>query len=194
MGSWQELPEWAQELAEYFQEGESALFILHGQVFDYTRVNGDYLPFRHFLGHWLSPVPPCGVLQSRPGVGVLGTTSAKTPSGKPWSHQPRGWHRGKKTARTSPRVRARALRALGQQPQATPLPQSPREVLQLAERVMTAPCRQPCLSQPLALILEYAETIVPAVDLGSMGEPDRGRLWLPCCVGPGSGSWWRPAT
>ena len=54
MGSWQEIPEWAQELAEHFQEGESALFILHGQVFDYTRVNGDYLPFRHFLGHWLA--------------------------------------------------------------------------------------------------------------------------------------------
>ena len=74
------------------------------------------------------------------------------------------------------RVRARALRALGQQPQAKPLPQSPREVLQLAERVMTAPCRQGCLSQPLALVLEYAETIVPAVDLGSMGEPDRAAL------------------
>ena len=41
MGSWQELPEWAQELAGHFQEGESALFILHGQVFDYTRVNSD---------------------------------------------------------------------------------------------------------------------------------------------------------
>ena len=54
MGPWQELPEWAQELAEHLNEGESALFILHGQVFDYTRVNGDYLPFRHFLGHWLA--------------------------------------------------------------------------------------------------------------------------------------------
>ena len=54
MGPWQELPEWAQELAEHINEGESALFILHGQVFDYTRVNGDYLPFRHFLGHWLA--------------------------------------------------------------------------------------------------------------------------------------------
>ncbi len=54
MGPWQELPEWAQELADHFNEGESALFILHGQVFDYIRVNGDYLPFRHFLGHWLA--------------------------------------------------------------------------------------------------------------------------------------------
>ena len=54
MGSWQALPEWAEELAGHFQEGESALFILHGQVFDYTLVNGDYLPFRHFLRHWLA--------------------------------------------------------------------------------------------------------------------------------------------
>ena len=35
------------------REGESALSILHGQVYDYTRVNGDYLPFRHFLAQWL---------------------------------------------------------------------------------------------------------------------------------------------
>jgi SpoVK/Ycf46/Vps4 family AAA+-type ATPase len=49
-------------------------------------------------------------------------------------------------------------------------------VLQLAERVMIAPCRPGGLPQPLALILEYAETIVPAVDLGSMGEPDRASL------------------
>ncbi|MFA5111941.1 MAG: ATP-binding protein, partial [Desulfobaccales bacterium] len=74
------------------------------------------------------------------------------------------------------RVRARALRALGQPPQAKPLPQSPREVLQLAERVMATPCQPGGLSQPLALILEYAETIVPAVDLGSMGEADRASL------------------
>jgi SpoVK/Ycf46/Vps4 family AAA+-type ATPase len=57
-----------------------------------------------------------------------------------------------------------------------PLPQSPREVLQLAERVMAASCRGPQICQPLALILEYAETIDPAVDLGSMGEPDRAAL------------------
>ena len=41
MGSWQELPDWVQELAEHFKEGESVLFILHGQFFDYTRVNSD---------------------------------------------------------------------------------------------------------------------------------------------------------
>ncbi len=68
------------------------------------------------------------------------------------------------------------MNALGQKPGPQPLPQSPREVLQLAERVMAAPCRRPQTCKPLALILEYAETIVPAVDLGSMGEPDRAVL------------------
>ena len=53
MGPFQELPPWAQEFAEHLGEGETALFILHGQVFDYTRVNGDYLPFRLFLSQWL---------------------------------------------------------------------------------------------------------------------------------------------
>jgi SpoVK/Ycf46/Vps4 family AAA+-type ATPase len=41
---------------------------------------------------------------------------------------------------------------------------------------MTASCQGLGLARPLALILEYAETMVPAVDLGSMGEPDRASL------------------
>ncbi len=41
---------------------------------------------------------------------------------------------------------------------------------------MAAPCQRQPTCKPLALILEYAETIVPAVDLGSMGEPDRAAL------------------
>ena len=53
MGPWTKLPEWAQAMEESLREGESALSILHGQVYDYTRVNGDYLPFRHFLAQWL---------------------------------------------------------------------------------------------------------------------------------------------
>ena len=169
MGPWQELPEWAQELAEHLKEGEAALFVLHGQVFDYIRVNGDYLPFRHFLGHWLAQERH--VVFYNLGLGlefwdVPGENAFRLALAPPAPEDD--------DAEDVSRVRARALRALGQQP--TPLPQSPREVLQLAERVMTAPCRPGGLSQPLALILEYAETLVPAVDLGSMGEPDRASL------------------
>ena len=175
MGSWQALPAWAQELAEHFKEGESALFILHGQVFDYTRVNGDYLPFRHFLGHWLAQSRH--VVFYNLGLGLeFGDDVGESAFRQALEPPTQGLAPGEETDEDVSRVRARALRALGQQPQAKPLPQSPREVLQLAERVMTAPCRQGCLSQPLALILEYAETIVPAVDLGSMGEPDRAAL------------------
>jgi len=174
MGSWQALPEWAQELAEHFQEGESALFILHGQVFDYTRVNGDYLPFRYFLGHWLAQSRQ--VVFYNLGLGLeFGDAVAENAFRQALEPPTQGLAPGEEDPEDVSRVRARALRALGQ-PQATPLPQSPREVLQLAERVMTAPCRQACLPQPLALVLEYAETMVPAVDLGSMGEPDRAAL------------------
>jgi len=171
MGPWQELPAWCQELAEHVQEGESALFILHGQVFDYIRVNGDYLPFRHFLGQWLAQARHVAFYNLGLGLefwdapGETAFRQALEPAAATEDDD----------ADIS-RVRVRALGALGQRPQAHPLPQSPREVLQLAERVMTAPCRPGGLSQPLALVLEYAETIVPAVDLGSMGEPDRASL------------------
>jgi AAA+ superfamily predicted ATPase len=171
MGPWQELPEWAQELEEHLKEGESALFILHGQVFDYLRVNGDYLPFRHFLGHWLA--------QERHAVFYnlgLGLEFWDEPGENAFrlALEPPLPDTGDEEDVS--RVRARALKALGQQPTPKPLPQSPREVLQLAERVMTGTCQQGGLIQPLALILEYAETIVPGVDLGSMGEPDRASL------------------
>jgi SpoVK/Ycf46/Vps4 family AAA+-type ATPase len=171
MGLWQNLPEWAHELGEHAKEGEAALFILHGQVFDYIRVNGEYLPFRHFLGHWLA--------QERHAVFYnlgLGLEFWDDPAETAFrlALEPPLPDTGEEEDVS--RVRARALKALGQQPTPKPLPQSPREVLQLAERVMTATCQQSGLTKPLALILEYAETIVPAVDLGSMGEPDRASL------------------
>jgi len=171
MGPWQEIPEWAQELAEHLKEGESALFVLHGQVFDYIRANGDYLPFRHFLGHWLAQARQ--VVFYNLGLGLEFWDAAGEDAFRLALSPAAGEADDEEDVS---RVRARALNALGQKPTPTPLPQSPREVLQLAERVMTAPCRPGGLTQPLALVLEYAETIVPAVDLGSMGEPDRASL------------------
>ncbi|MCK9376345.1 MAG: ATP-binding protein [Syntrophobacterales bacterium] len=172
MGPWQKLPDWGQEMAEHLREGESALFILHGQVFDYIRVNGDYLPFRHFLAEWLAQERH--VVCYNLGLGL----EFWDPAGENAFRQalePPAPNEADAEEDVS-RVRARALRALGQPPQPKPLPQSPREVLQLAERVMATPCQPGGLSQPLALILEYAETIVPAVDLSSMGEADRASL------------------
>ena len=101
MGPWQELPEWAQELAEHLQEGESALFILHGQVFDYTRVNGDYLPFRHFLGHWLAQSRH--VVFYNLGLGLEFWDAAGENAFRQALEPPtRGWRRRKKTKKTSP--------------------------------------------------------------------------------------------
>jgi len=171
-GPFKELPPWAQEFAEHLLEGDTALFILHGQVFDYARVNGDYLPLRLLLAQWLGQERH--VVFYNLGLGLEFWDEAVEAAFRQALEPPA-------MADDDPeedvsRVRARALKALGQQPAPPPLPQSPREVLQLAERVMTASCPGPGLGQPLAVILEYAETIVPAVDLGSMGEPDRASL------------------
>jgi SpoVK/Ycf46/Vps4 family AAA+-type ATPase len=154
------------------QQGESALFILHGQVYDYTRVNGDYLPFRHFLAQWLGA--DRHVVFYNLGLGLeFGDPEAEQAFREALEPRP---NQDDDDPDDVSRVRARALNALGQKPAPPPLPQSPREVLQLAERVMAAPCLHPQRCRPLALILEYAETIAPAVDLGSMGEPDRAAL------------------
>ncbi|MGC2434638.1 MAG: hypothetical protein WA433_12735, partial [Desulfobaccales bacterium] len=174
MGPWNNLPDWAQELEEHLEEGEAALFILHGQVYDYTRVNGDYLPFRHFLSQWLDRERH--VVFYNLGAGLEFGDAAGEESFREALEPQEKIEDGEATEDVS-LIRARALRALGQEPVPAPkpLPQSPREVLLLCERVMAAPSR-PHQGKPLALVLEYAETIVPAVDLGSMGEPDRAAL------------------
>jgi transitional endoplasmic reticulum ATPase len=175
MGPWHNLPDWAQEMAAHLQDGETPLFILHGQVFDYTRVNGDYLPFRIFLGRWLNRDRHVAFYNL--GLGLeFGDDAVENSFRRALEAPVAGGGDDPEDEEDVSRVRARALRALGQQPAPQPLPQSPREALQLAERVMTAPCQRAGLHKPLALVLEYAETIAPALDLGSMGEPDRASL------------------
>ncbi len=172
IGPEMKLPEWAQQFAEHLAAGESALFILHGQVFDYVRVNGGYLPCSSFLGDWLGQERHVvfynlGLgLEFGDGQGEMAFRQALAP--------PPPEDDEEDVSRV--RVRARALKALGQPPSPEPLPQSPREVLQLAERVMTACCQSPGSTKPIALILEYAETMVPALELGSMPEADRATL------------------
>lgn len=175
-------------MAGHLQEGESALFILHGQVFDYVRVNGDYPPCRVFLGQWLGQERQ--VVFYNLGLGLEFWDGAAENSFRQALEPPA--MEGEEEEEVSV-ARARALKALGQKPTPKPLPQSPREVLQLAERVMTTACRRLQGDRPLALILEYAETIVPAVELASMGEPERASL-SPCSGGPDIVSLSRPVT
>jgi len=164
------MPAWAQEFAAHLQAGESALFILHGQVFDYVRVNGGYLPCSAFLGDWLGEKRH--VVFYNLGLGLaFGDGQGEQAFRQALAPPP-----PEDDAEDVSRVRARALKALGQHPSPEPLPQNPREVLQLAERVMTACCQFPGDTKPLALILEYAETMVPALELGSMPEADRASL------------------
>ena len=167
----EKLPVWAQELDDHLKAGDCALFILHGQVYDYVRVNGEYLPCRNFLGQWLGQERDLAFYNLGQGLefwdpGVERTfRRALAPPEAPEEEED-----------DVSRVRARALKALGQQPAPEPLPQNPREVLQLADRVMAGSCHLPGAGRPLALILEYAETVTPAVELSSMGENDRANL------------------
>ncbi len=147
MGPWTELPEWAQAMEERLREGESSLAILHGQVYDYTRVNGDYLPFRHFLAEWLGQERH--VVFYNLGLGLEFGDAAGEAAFREALEPPEPAAADDEAEDIS-RVRARALNALGQKPAPKPLPQSPREVLQLAERVMAAPCQRQQTCRPLA--------------------------------------------
>ena len=122
MGPWNNLPDWAQEMEEHLQEGESALFILHGQVYDYTRVNGDYLPFRHFLDQWLGV--DRHVVFYNLGLGLeFGDPEGENAFRE--ALKPRPNPDDGDEAEDISRVRARALNALGQKPAPEPLPRVP---------------------------------------------------------------------
>ena len=125
MGPWTKLPEWAQAMEERLREGESALSILHGQVYDYTRVNGDYLPFRHFLAQWLGQERH--VVFYNLGLGLEFGDAAGENAFREALEPPEPAAEDDEAEDVS-RVRARALNALGQKdrnPPRSPCPKAP---------------------------------------------------------------------
>ncbi len=147
------LPLWTQELRERYIAGEASIFLLHGNVRDLFPWEGEdgtvrYLPLRGFLERFLSR-----------GKDLVAYYNCS--EGLEFSDKAMRAH----FVRT-----VNARRALSGQGAIGTIPRNPAEVLPLIEDLITD------TSQNAAVVLDYAETVVPSGDLSFMSEADKANL------------------
>ncbi len=140
------LPDWAETLKQRYVSGASSLFVLHGNVHDLVPWKGDWVPLKRFLAEMLSRTKDVVLFYDV----ASGLTYADKAMEEPFH--------------TS--VNARRLIEGG--------PQLPAAIPRDAYRLF--PWIETFLRDPNAhgaLVVEYAETVVPDGDLSFMGEGDR---------------------
>lgn len=140
------LPEWAQELKDSYLAGEASQFILHTNVHDYVPFQDRFLPLRDFLYEALLSVKDIVVFYNR----SEGLRFAKPEM--------------KQKFLASMRVR---WQIIGRGDFPDTLPTDPTKILPVLEQLLAIP------SQNAAVIIDYAETIIPTGDLAFMGGAER---------------------
>ncbi len=149
------LPDWARQLAQSYYSGAFALFVLHGSVRDLVPFRGEnsiqFLPLHRFLREALF------------GQRDLVLT----------------YDRGGGLSFTPPEMQADFLRAMQGYDgyhgtnYSTGLPRNPDGVLNLLDTYLRLRILD---SKKIALVIDYAETIVPAGDISGMPADDRNAL------------------
>ena len=148
-----QLPSWAEELKVRYLSGEASMFLLHGNVRDlYPWQFPDgavrYVPLRRFLEEFFS--------RSKDIVAYYNVSEGMQ------------FPDSKSGARFRAAVNAR--RTMRGADMMSALPAHVGDVLPIVEDLITN------LSQRVAVILDYVETIVPMGDLSFMGETDKANL------------------
>ncbi len=149
-------PAWARDLAQKYRTKTVAQFILHGNVHDLVRLEGDdgrvdYVPLKAFLNDELFARRERRLFYDRGG----GITFLDAESMKDFNRAVSGYDTllGTEYAKALPRDPVRVLSLLDNYLR-----------LRLAER------------KRIALVIEYAETLIPVGDIGSAGAEDRNAL------------------
>lgn len=141
-----QLPPWAETLKQRYVSGASSLFVLHGNVHDLVPLGGRYLPLRDFLAALLG--------RSKDTVAFYDVASGLTFADKKMEQPFRN------------AVNARRL--LDGRPELPlAMPRDPYRLFPWLETFIRDS------SQHGAVIIEYAETVVPDGDVSFMGEQDR---------------------
>lgn len=163
------LPPWIQEIQDKHTAGTAHLFILHFNVSDLIPWSSEYLIPRDFFARWLYNYPLL-IFYNR-SVGL----SFATPTGKHLFHTLTGYPEEPKEGTlefVQASQRRKALAALGEAlPPQEELPTHPAKVFPLLEEAMKSPCLG--AGQRAAIIVEFAESIVPSADMATMNEEDR---------------------
>jgi SpoVK/Ycf46/Vps4 family AAA+-type ATPase len=140
------LPDWAERLRERYVAGASSLFVLHGNIHDLVPWKGSWVTLPQFLS------------------GMLGRTKEivafyDVASGLQFADKAQ-----EEPFRLAVNAR-RLMQGRAQLPEA--LPRDPYRLFPWIETFLSDP------AQHGALVVEYAETVIPDGDVSFMGEQDR---------------------
>ena len=146
------LPRWAAQLRQRYLAGESSMFLIHGNVRDLSRWEGDYgveyLPIRNFLERFLS--------RSKPIVAYYNCSEGLSfPSG---------------VMRDEFFSAVNTYRLVNGDHEVSSLPRRAAEVLPLLESLVMNRVSSG------AVILDYLEMVTPSAQLSFMGEADKANL------------------
>ncbi|MBI2080891.1 MAG: ATP-binding protein [candidate division NC10 bacterium] len=162
------VPAWIAALEAKLEAKTGSVFLLHGNVADYVPLGGEFVPLRTFLirrfGHRARVI-----CYNRSGGLAFSdsTTEARFRSLVGYAAPPPG----------SPEaLRERAAQALGEPEGTRRLPTAPAQVIPLLDRALQSLCLSDEEQERVLLILEFAETLVPAGDLAALSDEDRGTL------------------
>jgi len=167
----QEIPGWAQELEARIGAGSSPLYVLHLNVADHIPLGEEFLSLRTFLIRRLGRRSRILFYNRSSGLhfGDLETeamvrrATGLVPDQDVSPHSPEAQRR-------------RALVALGEPSAPKEWPTQPAKVLGLVERTLLTGCLPGPGHDRVLFLLEYAETVVPAADIGGMNDEDRTNL------------------
>jgi transitional endoplasmic reticulum ATPase len=144
------LPDWAEELRERYLAGEASMFMLHGNardLFPWEDSDGTrYVPLRGFLERFLA--------RAKDIVAYYNCSEGLE------------FPDGAMRARFIQGVNARSPGSAS----ASSLSRSPNDVLPMIEDLITD------TGQNAAVVIDYAETVVPSGDLSFMSEADKANL------------------
>ena len=171
MATTHDIPRWAQDLEARIGAGSSPLCILHLNVTDHIPLGDEFLSLRTFLVRRLGQRSRILSYNRSSGLsfGDLETEAIV--------RRATGFHRDQDVSPHGPEgQRRRALAALGEAAPVKEWPTQPAKVLNLVERALHSGCLPGPGYDRVLFLLEYAETVVPAADIGGMNDEDRTNL------------------
>lgn len=161
-------PAWAASLEAKVEAKTGSVFLLHGNVADYVPLGGEFVLLRTFLTRRLGHRARVICYDRSAGLSFRdGATEARFRSlvgyGAPPPESPDA-------------MRVRIAQALGEPEGTRRLPTAPTQVVPLLDRALRTLCLSDEKQERVLLILEFAETLVPAGDLAALSDEDRGTL------------------
>jgi len=163
------LPAWARDLEDRLATAPSAVVVLHCNVGDVVPLGDHYVPLRDFLRQWLGATGSVLFYDRSRGLTFPDAEMEER------FRKVTGFGRDGEASPLEAQ-RRRALAALGERDAPRGLPTHPAKVLALVEQAWQSGCLRDEGQQRAALVIEYAEAVVPAGDLAAMGDDDRTNL------------------